>query len=253
MEQLQGLNRISLQEVPSERVTGKYNAGYLAGSCIDYSESDVTGDWMGDEVLLWTPLQERTPRMETQKNVLQYHLARQGNAEVMETHGLEVPGTEVVEAGLRSDASTFLAMPYVEHTCYDQRDIQGENRRVSNPNVPTNPGDRGRLSFESRIESALDRFPGERLVEEGKLVNASSEGVLDAHNKNWGVKDGELWRFDIGEVPAAGPVWQGMPYRDPDEFYRETGIEHEAEKLLENSRDLEPDSELPEAYRTLMV
>jgi hypothetical protein len=229
---------------------GKYNLGYVVDS--ELAEG-LGGEVVEDpeEIILWTPLEERTPEMETQEDLLSYHLARQRNAEVMREEGLPVPDVGVVEAEFDSGYATFLATPFLEHESYDQRPkVPGGDSRRNNPHMQDPYASQDKDNFEAKIDQALAGIDGEELVSEGRIVNAGS-GSIDAHNKNWGLVDGDLVRLDIGEVPAEGAVWNDMPYSGPEEFYREEDVREAASEMLEGL-EAEPEDPLPEEYRELM-
>lgn len=233
----------------SEVLEGRYNVGYV----VDGVDFDVGGEVVEDPdgFVLWAPLEGSTPEMESQSDLMSYHLARQRNADVLRGEGLDVPDTDIVLGGFGGGFASFLVTPYVEHDCFDQRPkfLGGDSRR-NNPHKPDPYRSPARESFESEIDRALSDVDGEWLVDSGRLVNAGS-GDIDGHNKNWGLVDDELVRLDIGEVPANGEVWSDMPYGGPEEFYREEGIREDAREVLYDL-GVDPDAGIPEGYRELM-
>lgn len=234
------LGRIDVVKV----LDGGYNRGFVVEN--DY---DVGGEIIesSDEAILWKPLEDSTPEMMTQSDLLCYHLARHRNAESMRGEGLQVPESQIIGGETDTGYRTFLATPFVDHQSYEQRPkFPGGDMRRNNPHTPDPYESPERRRFEAKIDAAMDEIDGERLVQEGLVVNAGS-GDIDDHNKNWGLVDGELVRLDIGEVPAGGPVWEDMPYEGPEEFYTETGIREEAEELLYNS-GIDPEENLGDAY-----
>jgi hypothetical protein len=234
----------------SSDMEGKYNSGYLVDEGFDWLGGEIAEEQ--DGAVLWTPIDGMTPEMETQGDLLSYHLARQRNAETMRKEGLEVPEVSVVKTEMGSGYGTFLATPYVEHECFDQRpQVPGGDSRRNNPHMKDPYRDPERESFEAEIDRALEGIDGEELVESGRIVNAGN-GSIDEHNKNWGLVDGELVRLDIGEVPAEGAVWEEMPYSGPEEFYHEEGISQRASRMLEEMEEISPEDSIPEEYRDLM-
>lgn len=229
-------------------LSGRYNRGYLKENDFGYrGEELVEGE--PERIILWIPAAENTPEMENQNDLMNYHLARKRNAEVMRDEGIKVPDTEIIGAEISSGVAPFLVTPYIEHECWDQRrkfpgnDIHRNNphrQRFSNPK---------RRELEANISRVLNDIDDEELVEQGRIINAD-QGI-DAHNENWGLVDGDIVRLDLGEVPREGKVWDGMPYSGPREFYRDQRIDRDARQELEDL-GINPALQLPEGFKGLM-
>lgn len=240
--EVEDLDDIEVQET----LEGQYNRGFVVENEYDFEGEIVDRP---EEVVLWTPIEDTTPDMESQGDLLSYHLARYRNAEVMRREGLEVPAAEVIGGDTGEGYATFLATSFIDHDCFDQRPkIPGGDPRRNNPHAPDPYENPERRKFEAKIDKALADIDGEQLVADGEIVNAGS-GSIDGHNKNWGLYNGDLVRLDIGEVPAEGAVWNSMPYEGPKEFYREEGIRDDAEALLYDE-GINPDKSLE--FRRLM-
>ena len=240
---------VSSEDLDGEPLKGKYNIGYRVHD-LEASEGEPVFD--SEEYVLWTLLDENTPETDTYEDLTAYHLARARNAEVMDANGLNVPNTALLHTDVGGDyQALFLATPYIDHTSFEQRPkFPGGDSRRNNPHVQDPFESRERRLFEASIDKAMDEIDGERLVRQGKIVNAG-DGDIDGHNKNWGTVNGELMRLDIGEVPAEGPVWTNMAHSGPEEFYAETGLRNQSRELL-HELDINPEESIPEDLRDLM-
>lgn len=235
---------VSERDFSGEALKGKYNIGYVVD---DLQASD--GDELfedTEEYVLWTLLEENTPEIRNQEDLVVYHLARARNAEVMSRNGLNVPETTLVEASVDNEYElSFLVTPYIDHTSFEQRPKSpGHDMRRNNPHRDDPFDTPERRSFEASIDEAMQDIDDERLVSEGKIINAG-DGGIDDHNKNWGLIEGDLIRLDIGEVPAEGPVWSSMPYLGPQQFYEKEGLREDARETLQEMR-LDPEEDIPE-------
>ena len=240
---------IDAEDFDGEVMKGRYNAVYVTGDIDIPDTGEVVED--PEKYVLWTPLEERTPEISTQEDIMSYHLARARNADIMRENGLSVPQTSIVEGETGSGSTSFLLTPYVEHESFEQRPkVPGGDMRMNNPHMRDPYDSPARRNFESKIERAMSGIDDEGLVNNGKIINAGKNGI-DSHNKNWGLVDGELVRLDIGEVPAEGPIWDGMPYSGPEEFYREQNIEVRAREVLDEM-SIEPEESIPKELGDLM-
>lgn len=240
--EVEGLDDIDVHDT----LEGCYNRGLVVDNEYGFEGELVERP---EEVVVWSPLPDTTPEMETQDDLLSYHLARYRNAEVMRNEGLEVPAAEVIGGETGDGYASFLVTAFLDHDCFDQRPkVPGGDPRRNNPHTRDPYDNPERRSFEAGIDKAIADIDGEQLVTDGEIVNAGG-GSIDDHNKNWGLYDGGLVRLDIGEVPAEGPVWNPMPYGGPEEFYRGEGIREEAEALL---YDLGVDPDYSLEFRGLM-
>lgn len=240
--------KISAQELDGDVLRGRYNVGYS----VDDSEASQEVFDRGDGYVLWTLLEETTPETDNFEDMTAYHLARARNAEVMSENNLNVPETALFEAEIDGEYTVpFLATPYLDHRSFEQRPkIPAGDMRRENPHMQDPFNTQERRRFEASIENAMKGVDDRKLVEEGKIVNAGNGGI-DDHNKNWGFVQDELFRLDIGEVPARGPVWDKIPYSGPEEFYSETGLREDARQLLQGIQ-LDPKNDIPEELRQLM-
>jgi hypothetical protein len=232
-----------------EVLKGRYNEGYV----VEGVDITVGGNVVDspEEYVLWSPMDESTPEMSTQEDLMTYHLARARNADVMRDQGLTVPETSIAEVEKGSGSMSFLVTPYIDHDSFEQRPkFPGGDMRRNNPHMQDPYDSPARRNFKSKIEKAMSEIDDEYLVKSGKIVNAGENGI-DDHNKNWGLFDDGLVRLDIGEVPADGPIWDGMPYSGPEEFYSEEGLREEARTLMEDM-SVEPEERIPEELDNLM-
>lgn len=232
----------------AEIMKGRYNVGYKVSDLDVQVENNLTKD---EEYVLWTPLEGSTPEMNDQEDLMTYHLARMRNAEVMRDQGLSVPDTALIEAQTDSENISFLLTPYIEHESFEQRPkVPNGNSRRNNPHAVDPYDSPGRRNFEAQIERAMSGIDDERLVNDGKIINAGKNGI-DSHNKNWGLVGDDLIRLDIGEVPAQGPIWEEMPYDSPQEFYREQDLREKARETLDKT-PMNPEDSIPEELEELM-
>jgi hypothetical protein len=238
---------VSLEDLGDRDFQGGYNAGYrVDGDLLEdlvYGKSTPDGEVVDDssEYVLWSPLRTAVPDMETEEDVMSYHLARARNTEVMREEGLNVPDTGI----LSSDLGSFLVTPYVSARQSFAGDRQRNNPHRNGPVV-----DDDRQMFHNKIRAAKNDFPAEELVKNGDYIDAG-KGFFDDHQDNWGLRGSDLVRFDLGEVPSASESWEIMPYDGPEEFYRDEGIRDAARELLEDL-EIDPEREISEEYESLM-
>lgn len=232
----------------AELLKGRYNIGYRTDDLDISLENNLTED---EEYVLWAPIETSTPKINNQGDLMTYHVARMRNAETMRREGLELPETALAMTETEPGPASFLVTPYIEHRTIAQRPkIPAGDSRRNNPHIQDPYDSPDRRRFEAAIDKAMEEIDDERLVNEGKIINAGDQGI-DSHNKNWGLVKHELVRLDIGEVPDQGLIWGKMPYDSPQEFYREKDLRNKAEEALENT-PIRPEDSIPGELRELM-